>query len=98
MVTPEEARKCAAVYEKAAADLRLFDSSQSNNYKIAAQALRDLAAQVEALQADAQRYRHIRDNDFTELYCSWIDELLNAKEVDADEFDAAIDAARKDQP
>jgi hypothetical protein len=52
-----------------------------------------LRAAIEALQADARRYRRLRDNDHTELYCSWVDEMLNMPDADSDEFDSAIDAA-----
>lgn len=43
---------------------------------------------------DAERYRKLRNNDMTELYCSWIDEMLCIPDADAAEFDAAIDAAK----
>lgn len=49
MVTPEEARKIAKEFDE-----YYYSSPQT---KGASYALRDLAAQVEALQADAERYR-----------------------------------------
>ena len=48
MVTPEEARRIADAVDKAF-------------LKVPAKALRDLADQVEALQADAERYRWLRN-------------------------------------
>lgn len=49
MVTPKEARKIAELLDNAP-----YANSCTND---AADALRDLASQVESLQADAERYR-----------------------------------------
>lgn len=52
------------------------------------------AASMVPLQKDAARYRKLRDNDLTKLYCDWMDELLSSPETTfPEEFDAAIDAA-----
>lgn len=85
-MTPEEAREIANTSER----MRRYDECD---------ALRDLAAQVEALQADAARYRKKReidrkkmlqgidtkDSDLIEIACIGFDAS----------YDAAIDAARK---
>ena len=72
MVTPEEARRIADAVDKAF-------------LKVPAQALRDLASQVESLQADAERYRWVREKD-----CHLLSGQSNPKKLDA-----AIDEARK---
>jgi hypothetical protein len=49
-----------------------------------------LAAEVEALRKDAERYRWLRDEQPNECCCSWSKHLMDVPNT---EFDAAIDAA-----
>ena len=81
MVTPEEIREQAKVFAQ-------------ENDSWTAKFLRDLAAQVEALQADAERYRWLRDSAAANL---WYEKNW-ARYDEPTEFDAYADAARKDQP
>lgn len=108
MVTPEEARKLAHLMQEdycsclpAYKDRGMFDpqcqSCMTHDERHeCANTLRDLASQVESLQADANRYREMVLNDHSALYESYINEMLMSPDTcGKEEFDAAIDAARK---
>lgn len=86
MVTPEGARKLADAFDEAC------------KYG-PANVLRDLATQVESLQADAERYRWLRDSkiddDAQEWLCVGVFDMCGVSEIDGSELDAAIDEARK---
>ncbi len=60
----------------------------------AADELAALRKRAEEAEADAQRYRWLRD---TEEGGSWL-EFESYQRADPDAFDAAIDAARKETP
>ncbi len=76
MTTPEQARELAEWLEKA-------------NFHIEADALRELARQVEELQADAERYRWLRRGGYTHHFATIV---LNDTPFGIDE---SIDKARK---
>lgn len=68
MATPEYAKQFANVLEDGANDLFgipiLMGQAIGKTYKQAADALRDLASQVESLQADAERYRWLKTSSW----------------------------------
>lgn len=90
MVTPKEARDTANIIEECAGDYSQFEKTIG---RICASNLRDLANQVESLQADAERYRWLRETWAFTIY----EDLLGLETnrlIDSD-LDSAIDEARK---
>ena len=70
------------------ADVIDNDAKSAAHHKAAAAELRRLHAEVEALKADAERYRWLRDAPWPSELADIIRLQLNAK------WDAAIDAVR----
>lgn len=93
MMTPEEARGLALFMHK-------------NGDEVAASVITELCDQVEALQADADRYRFLRMQHWSESEICVVSSPKEAVKLGydcpcTDRLDAAIDAqiaARKDQP
>lgn len=92
MSTTPEALRLADVLTRADAA-----ATQLTNRQQAAAALRRLAAEVEALRADAERYRWLRTMaddwgvcEWDRAECEWVRDTRGAVVVDA-----AIDKARK---
>jgi len=76
MVTPAQARKSAAILE-------------AHDKPVAAAIIRDLASQVESLQADAERYRWLRKEGFYKDFN--FGAPFMAAEFDGHDLDATVD-------
>lgn len=92
MVTPDKSRKIA----KAIGDMVLPRGYNNGALQDAAEALRDLASQIEALQADAERYCWLVENAV--IYAASFKHEGKDPASTKQPLDNAIDAARKDQP